>query len=208
MIAVLKNYSRGLETFSWRCKNQLWCQKGNIWSILTTNLNRELCQKLPISYLLVSNWLSRPQKYNFRKSMSHKSGFTTCSAYKLGLKSPILAKKVTKLVTFCVNIEDPKSWISETLNASSCFFFNMSTVFFDLRLEYDYFFYKLSLKICSNYAYIRACLPIFCPCFMGFGPSRGVIMATYKTLAKNCNFLPLLESPPARRENFCPPYLT
>ena len=32
---VLENYSRGLETFLWRCENQPWCQKGRIWSIFS-----------------------------------------------------------------------------------------------------------------------------------------------------------------------------
>ena len=33
--------------------------------------------------------------------MSYKSGFTTCSAYTLGLKSPILAKKVKQFSYLC-----------------------------------------------------------------------------------------------------------
>ena len=39
---------------------------------------------------------------NFSHGMSHKNGFTTSSAYKLGLRSPISAKRATDIVILCV----------------------------------------------------------------------------------------------------------
>ena len=58
----------------------------------------------------MSNWISIPQKYNSKRGMSHKSGFTTCSAYKLGLKLPILANKVKDVSCLLrqMRFEDPK----------------------------------------------------------------------------------------------------
>ena len=61
-------------------------------------------------YFKASNWISRPKKYNSKSyglpnsylekhlhGLSYANRFTTWSAYKLGLKSTILAEKAQNI---------------------------------------------------------------------------------------------------------------
>ena len=42
---------------------------------------------------------------NISHDMGHRNGFTTSSAYKLGLKSPILAEKAQNIVILCAKLD-------------------------------------------------------------------------------------------------------
>ena len=59
--------------------------------------------------------------------MSYKSGFTTCSAYKLGLKSLILAKNVKRFSYLLrqIRFEDPKKLNFRNL---ACIYCNLSNI--------------------------------------------------------------------------------
>ena len=72
---------------------------------------------------LASNWILRPKNIsieakqclqitvgNISHDMSDENEFTTCSTYKLGLKSPILAEKAQNIVIFCdiLDFKTPK----------------------------------------------------------------------------------------------------
>ena len=42
---------------------------------------------------------------NISHGMSHRNGFKTSSAYKVGLESPILAEKAQNIVIFCAKLD-------------------------------------------------------------------------------------------------------
>ena len=61
--------------------------------------------------------------------------------------------------------------------------FSISIVFFDLRLEYVYVFYKASFKICLNHAYFKVCLRKFY-CYYGeLGPFKIIFVCFFQNLS-------------------------